>query len=551
MMSWPVDLENPAPGFKFCKVVAMEEVISPDVEWEDAFNEPPPGKKPNEEDDGEVGPYTVDYEGCGDCGAICQKCQKGQARCKMLDRVRRIEMRGGCGAFDKNGVAWGDTPRRQFEMVKYLTGSEHTTYLGRAHNWFVFWNYKGIYMLKLDYGADDLVRILVVFCPWCNMFFSKTGTRVDTKLINSRLYTATSAEWARMFFDILRNPRASLVADQSLDRPIGGDILFAVAALQIPLISCGHVNLKAAAVVTKSIIDANVNHLSPNCTQLIRTAGETTEDQLRIGESSRHDININRERKTTVTHDYFKNLSVLRNCLKGRNVDEALDLILTGLCEDRKQAKRGKSDVTDKKKVIDSFIKLAIEAELFVDPALVSRLRQRYEGEFRQNRGNPNARGSDLGTIEASESFIDPYAKEAIKNKRVSNEFIAQAAGSSETKNRAATRQDGTLQGFPEDGTRVFYTDIETGSRESFVFRHKLVLRGKLFYSLNDTFTKKAKGSGTGGNKKVERYDKKLRLQYRRGMLDLNSKKVGVGRANDSNWVVARVVYGPTKGDTR
>lgn len=35
------------------------------------------------------------------------------------------------------------------------------------------------------------------------MFFSKTGTDVSTRLINSRLYTAASAEWARMFFDIL------------------------------------------------------------------------------------------------------------------------------------------------------------------------------------------------------------------------------------------------------------------------------------------------------------------------------------------------------------
>ncbi|EJK64474.1 hypothetical protein THAOC_14785, partial [Thalassiosira oceanica] len=59
----------------------------------------------------------------------------------------------------------------------------------------------------------------------------------------------------------------------------------------------------------------------------------------------------------------------------------------------------------------------------------------------------------------------------------------------------------------------------------------------QLFYSLNDTFTKKPKGSGKGGNKKVARYDRKLRLQYRRGMLRLTIKKSGVEVANDSNWL--------------
>ena len=88
-----------------------------------------------------------------------------------------------------------------------------------ASCWFVFWNYKGIYILMLDYSGDDHVRLLVVFCPWCNMFLSKTGVSLDARQINSRLYTAMSAQWASMFFEILRTPGASLVPVRSAVNP--------------------------------------------------------------------------------------------------------------------------------------------------------------------------------------------------------------------------------------------------------------------------------------------------------------------------------------------
>ncbi|EJK70689.1 hypothetical protein THAOC_07932 [Thalassiosira oceanica] len=296
--------------------------------------------------------------------------------------------------------------------------------------------------------------------------------------------------------------------------------------------------------MTKSVIDGDVNHLGKNCNRLQRSAGKTREEQYRIGETSRHDIN--RGRETSVTRDYFKNLSVIRKGLKGRNEGEMLDLILDAVCEGRK---RGQSDNKDKKKVLDSFIDFAKDNEVFADPALIGRLRQRYEDDVRQNSGNPNARGTDVGTITAAEQFIEPYAKQALGNQSVSEEFIVQVKGNGATKSRQATRPDGTPQGLPEDGSTVVYTDLDTGNQESFVFRHSRLLKGKLFYSLNDTFTKKPKGSGKGGNKKVARYDRKLRLQYRRGMLRLTAKKSGVEVANDSNWVVARVVYSPDAGN--
>ena len=291
-------------------------------------------------------------------------------------------MHGGCGAIDKNGVAWGDTPGHQFRLVEYLTEGGHLTFLGRKHNWFVFWNYKGIYILKLDYGEDDHVRLLVVFCPWCNMFFSKTGTRVDIKLINSRLYTAASAHWAHLFFEILRTPNASLTVDyMSLDQPIGGNILFAIAAVQVPLMYMGHISSKAGALVAKNLIDVEVNHFSR--TGLLRRAGKNRDDQFLLAEATRRDIK--RGCETSIQRDNFKNYSLLCKCLNGTNEAELLDYIIAGLREDRK---KGTSDVQHHDKTLASFLKYAKKMKLFNDLSLLDRLSNRYQDQPRQNAGN-------------------------------------------------------------------------------------------------------------------------------------------------------------------
>ena len=47
--------------------------------------------------------------------------------------------------------------------------------------------------MKLEYDGDDLIRVVVIFCPWCNMFFSKTGTEIGTERLVSHEFTALSA----------------------------------------------------------------------------------------------------------------------------------------------------------------------------------------------------------------------------------------------------------------------------------------------------------------------------------------------------------------------
>jgi len=58
VLSWPVDLENKAPDFVLCKIVASNSIFGRD-HWVDAFDRPPP-KRPKSEDD-EGGPYDPGY----------------------------------------------------------------------------------------------------------------------------------------------------------------------------------------------------------------------------------------------------------------------------------------------------------------------------------------------------------------------------------------------------------------------------------------------------------------------------------------------------------
>jgi len=257
------------------------------------------------------------------------------------------------------------------------------THLGSAYNWFVFWNYKGIYLLKLDYDGDELVRFLVVFCPWCNMFFSKLGTRVGTKLINSILFTAASAQLAKMFIKILSTPNASLVVEMNLDEPIVDNILFPIAALRAPLAEMGHLSNRCTALMAKSCMDPNHNHLGPNCNLQIRTAGKTREDQFLLCYADRRDIG--RGCQTDITRDSCKSYSLFCRGLKGNTEGELLDNIIAGLGENRK---KGSSDVQHKKDTLTAFVAYAKKNDLFVDQSLLGRLLRRYEDEPKQNSGN-------------------------------------------------------------------------------------------------------------------------------------------------------------------
>ncbi|EJK70832.1 hypothetical protein THAOC_07780, partial [Thalassiosira oceanica] len=132
----------------------------------------------------------------------------------------------------------------------------------------------------------------------------------------------------------------------------------------------------------------NVNHFGPDCNRLIRTAGDGTfDDQVVIGRNARIDLSRLSRRKTVVVRDANKNFSLFCRGLKGRNLEEMLDHIISGLKEDRK---KGTSDVQDTNVVLQSFISYARDNNLYVDPTLVDDLLERYKGEC-LNPGNTKA----------------------------------------------------------------------------------------------------------------------------------------------------------------
>ena len=419
--------------------------------------------------------------------------------------------------------------------------------------WKIEFKWMSITIFTMVVTWEDLerLRMIVTHGAPCKMLDSNLDKGFSWEDMAEAARSGMEMEFVMQLFGILRAKDAVIPSSDNIDLATirFEDSFVALAGCRIYWQKMLHFAVKGSVCLTHNImIGDRFNLFDKEVSGLVRVLGEPGI----FSKGKRSSITARENRQTNVQRDAHKHHSI--TCLVFRDAPENAtehDLAVAIVRHCGESRLEGTDRQPEQGKTLKEYLSFAEGGGgLFAPGSSVPRLaREHYEGEVRQNRGNPNARGSDLGTIVASESFIDPYAKVALKNEGVSDEFIVQAAGSSEKKNQAATRRDGTLQGFPEDGTRVFYTDIDTGSRESFVFRHELVLRGKHFYSLNDTFTKKAKGSGKGGNKKVERYELKLRLQYRRGMLELNSKKSGVGQANNSNWVVARVVYGPTAGN--
>ena len=86
-------------------------------------------------------------------------------------------------------------------------------------------SYLGLTILCIDVIDDEIVRVIVVFCPLCNMLFSKAGVKVRFHKLKSSRDTAKTARWLQCFFAKLRIKNASAFTDSGFDLPVSDNIL--------------------------------------------------------------------------------------------------------------------------------------------------------------------------------------------------------------------------------------------------------------------------------------------------------------------------------------
>ncbi|EJK64360.1 hypothetical protein THAOC_14914 [Thalassiosira oceanica] len=213
MMSWdvpPIIIGQPEM-FRHGKVMVAE--IEHGVgNYENAFTTP----ASNLPDPDEDGCYHVKNELRYDPKFTDEQCRV--ARERNIAKVRVCERTGVLTSIDKNDKAWLDNCGTTF--VDYLTKTHvpDPTVFGEqpsSFKWAVAFNYKGIYMMELEYDGDDLIRVVVIFCPWCNMFFSKVGTKASAERLASMEFTADSAQFYHELMCYFCTENASLLPSTS------------------------------------------------------------------------------------------------------------------------------------------------------------------------------------------------------------------------------------------------------------------------------------------------------------------------------------------------
>jgi len=141
---------------------------------------------------------------------------------RMKNKVTRLETCGGSarvGAFDTTSLAWEIVG---YTFVEYLT--KHRQSLGEGMEWHIHWNYLGLTILfvKVD-PVERVVRVMVVFCPLCNILFSKADVRISFFKLAQSLDTAKTAQFMYYFFGKLLEANADDNFDLDLHGPVHKD----------------------------------------------------------------------------------------------------------------------------------------------------------------------------------------------------------------------------------------------------------------------------------------------------------------------------------------
>ena len=217
----------------------------------------------------------------------------------------RIEKYGGVGAFETNDEAWKLT--ESGDLITYLTEDRTSPFGVDGPVWAIVWNFEYLVVLKLDWDGDDLIRVSVIFRPWCKMIFSKAGVRIDWWKLVSSEKTAKSAHWAFNFFQQLADPNASLVTDTSYDRLVDDNIFFHSTNYVFEL-KLEHISPKAACLSWKDkTYGAKKNAFDPSFTNLRRTRGRLD----LFGRSVRaHDMNLLGDKDRVSRDNMFRCMAI-------------------------------------------------------------------------------------------------------------------------------------------------------------------------------------------------------------------------------------------------
>mmetsp|Transcript_18001 Transcript_18001/g.39948 ORF Transcript_18001/g.39948 Transcript_18001/m.39948 type:complete len:634 (+) Transcript_18001:403-2304(+) len=323
MTSWDVPPIIGQPEmFRHGKVMVTE--IEHGVgNYENAFTTP----ASNLPDPDEDGCYNVKNELRYDPKFTDEQCRV--ARERNIAKVRVCERTGVLTSIDKNDKAWLDNCGTTF--VDYLTKTHvpDPTVFGEqpsSFKWAVAFNYKGIYMMELEYDGDDLIRVVVIFCPWCNMFFSKVGTKASAERLASMEFTTDSAQFYHEIMRYFGTENASLEPSTSLLEPIAGNVLVAVEVFQFYNMIAAHLEMKVSVLTTKNLLEgSNANHFGPLHNNMRRTSG----DLALTGRSARN--HISKVLVTCLTFDRMRMQSIVNAMMKATSRTEMVQIAVSAV----------------------------------------------------------------------------------------------------------------------------------------------------------------------------------------------------------------------------
>lgn len=407
--------------------------------------------------------------------------------------VDPVEQDGGVAAIDWDKIGMSVTG---MSLVKYIM--KRRPFGEEGPRWFIRHRYKGVTVLKMNH-SDKRLRVIFVFCAFCNIIFSKTGDNKasDIGTLISSEKSACSAQWMCVVFDTARenatvsNP--TLKANRSLTRPIYRNILFAFGMFQHDILN-NHTGKKPAALKAKGWIDGK-SHFSAKFTCLRK------KDHSNIV-SSNGRAKLRAGVKDVHRDKFFKQELV---CLLSRGKDEAAfkermrEAVEQVLKRDRldDDADMGSGGYKRYSYFNESGILFGEGKKLF---------KSTYES-LRVNIGNNKC---NRGSTNEEIAILDDDITNVIDSKR---RVFIQAEGRADYFN--PTNPDGSSFEWPADSTVI---KSERGSGQPpVIFRSADVLRGITYLGLLGRCTKDTNGDGLTNatqSKKFHEYD----LRYTDGI---------------------------------